>query len=103
MSKIQNSQQALKSSSGKATIGKQESVSSSDDTKKPEPRAKSSSREGKEYTGAWLNSDFSTSLRLVQIRQRKGPQGRKVYLDDILAEALNDLFIKYDVPTVKHE
>src|SRR5580692_7179361 len=103
MSKLQNLQQALKSSSGKATLEKPTPVASSDLAPKPAPRAKSSSRVGKDYTGAWLNADFGTSLRLVQIRKRQDIQGKKVYLDDILAEALNDLFIKYDVPTVLHE
>jgi hypothetical protein len=103
MSKIQNLQQALKNSSGKATIEKPEPVRASDDSKKSVPKAKYSSREGKEYTGAWLNADFGTSLRLVQIRKRKDVGGKKVYLDDIFAEALNDLFLKYDVPTVRHE
>lgn len=103
MSKLQNLQQALNSTSGKATIAKPAPVKATSDAKQPAPRAKSSGREGKEYTGAWLNSDFGTSLRLVQIRKRKDTQGKKVYLDDIIAEALNDLFIKYDVPTVQHE
>jgi hypothetical protein len=103
MSKLQNLQQALKSSSGKAPPEKPAPLASSDPAKMPAPRAKTSSREGKDYTGAWLNPDFGTSLRLVQIRKRKGSEGKKVYLDDIIAEALNDLFIKYDVPTVLHE
>ncbi len=102
-SKLQNLQQALKSSAGKATPEKPAPLASSDPAAKPAPRAKSASRVGKDYTGAWLNPDFGTSLRLVQIRKRKDADGKKVYLDDILAEALNDLFIKYDVPTVLHE
>ena len=40
---------------------------------------------------------------MVQIRKRSDAGGKKVYLDDLMAEALNDLFIKYDVPTVLHE
>jgi hypothetical protein len=103
MSKIQNLQQALNNTSGKGTPGKPEPVKATNDAKEPSPRAKPSSRAGKEYTGAWLNSDFGTSLRLVQIRRRSDAQGKKVYLDDIIAEALNDLFIKYDVPTVQHD
>ena len=103
MSKMQGLQQALKNSSGKARIEKPEPVRASNDAAKPAPKVKSPSREGKEYTGAWLNPDFGTSLRLVQISKRKNEQGKKVYLDDIFAEALNDLFLKYDVPTVHHE
>jgi hypothetical protein len=103
MSKLQNLQQALKSSSGKASIEKPAPVETSEQAVRPATKTISSSREGKDYTGAWLNPDFGTSLRLVQIRKRQAAQGKKVYLDDIIAEALNDLFIKYDVPTVLHE
>jgi hypothetical protein len=64
---------------------------------------KPSGREGKDNIGAWLNPDFGASLRMVQLRKRKDADGRKIYLDDLIAEALNDLFLKYDVPTVYHE
>lgn len=60
--------------------------------------SKKSNREGQELVSAWLNADFKKSLRLVQVRKTG-----KVYLDELLAEALNDLFLKYDVPTVRHE
>ena len=43
----------------------------------------------------WLAADFKSNLRLVQARQGPGAT-----FQDLLAEALNDLFIKYDVPTV---
>jgi hypothetical protein len=103
MSKLQNLQQAVKASSGKAPLEKQAVIVASEPTTRSAPRARSASRAGKDFTGAWLNPDFGTSLRMVQIRKRKDAQGKKVYLDDIIAEALNDLFIKYDVPTVLHE
>jgi hypothetical protein len=95
MSKILGLQQALRESSGKGPVQGPAPV-------KP-AAGKVPSREGKEFTGAWLSADFGTSLRLVQISRRKGEKGGKVYLDDIIAEALNDLFRKYDVPTVYHE
>src|ERR1700692_1881195 len=98
MSKMQGLQQALNKSSGKPKFEMLEPVVTSDDTVKSVPSIKAPSRHGKEYTGAWLNPDFKKSLRLVQIRK-----GGKVYLDDLIAEALNDLFFKYDVPTVNHE
>lgn len=55
------------------------------------------SREGKDHIGAWLHSDFKKSIRLVQVQRTD-----KVYIDDLIAEALNDLFRKYDVPIVSH-
>ena len=98
MSKMQGLQQALKDTSGKAPVQKPEAVK-----EVASANGRSPSREGKELTGAWLNADFGTNLRLVQIRKRKNERGGKVYLDDLIAEALNDLFRKYDVPTVSHE
>jgi nicotinamidase-related amidase len=53
---------------------------------------------GKETISTWLHPDFKKSLRLVQLRKEG-----KVYLDDLIAEALNDLFKKYDAPLVRHE
>ena len=41
---------------------------------------------------------IKVSLRLVQAR--KGPSST---LQDIMAEALNDLFAKYDVPAVRQD
>ena len=104
MSRMQGLQQALKSTSGKA--GTSPTVTASNDSvaaSKTGTKSKPSSRDGKEYTGAWLKSDFGMSLRLVQLRKRKDKNGKKVYLDDLVAEALNDLFLKYNVPTVDHE
>ena len=98
MSKMKGLQQALKDTSGKASIQKPESVKTA-----ASANGRSPSRKGKEFTGAWLRADFGTGLRLVQIGKRKGANGGKVYLDDLIAEALNDLFRKYDVPTVSHE
>ena len=133
MDKMQILQQALENSLGKAPIvtkpeesaaklikkekntEKQEkaekpkkrkstkAINTSPAEKKPAPPAKAPSRVGKEYTGAWLNPDFGMSLRLVQIKRRRDDQGKKIYLDDLIAEALNDLFRKYDVPTVQHQ
>jgi hypothetical protein len=58
---------------------------------------KESTRQKKENVSVWLQADFKRSLRLAQLAQPD-----KVYLDDLVAEALNDLFVKYDVPTVTH-
>jgi hypothetical protein len=61
----------------------------------PTPRA--GSRGGKIHVGAWLSPEFKTSLRMVQIKTAGG--GERGF-QDLVAEALNDLFAKYDVPTV---
>jgi len=98
MSRMQGLQRALNKSSGNSKPEKQEPVARANDAVKPTPATTAPSRHGKEYTGAWLNPDFKKSLRLVQISK-----GGKVYLDDLVAEALNDLFYKYNVPTVHHE
>lgn len=103
MSKMEGLQQALKNSSGKTATTAQSAPDPAATVAAPAATPKPAGRQGKENIGAWLNPDFSTSLRLVQLRRGRDSQGRKVYLDDLFAEALNDLFIKYDVPTVHHE
>jgi hypothetical protein len=103
MSKMQGLQQALKNNSGKPKVETPKTVAPPQEAAKPASNGKSPSREGKEFVGAWMNPDFATSLRMVQLRRRRDEQGKKVYLDDILAEGLNDLFRKYDVPTVHHD
>jgi len=99
---MQSLQQALNNSAVKPTRTKPElqgeaAVVSIAPKKLAAPR-KSPSREGKENISAWLHPDFKKGLRLTQLRKEE-----KTYLDDLLAEALNDLFRKYDVPTVAHE
>jgi len=52
------------------------------------------SREGKTNITAYLPPDYKSSLRLIQARTGKS-------LQTLIAEALNDLFGKYDVPVVR--
>jgi hypothetical protein len=54
------------------------------------------SRADKDNISAWLHSDFQTSLRLIHARTGKKKQ-------ELIAEALNDLFAKYDVPQVRED
>jgi hypothetical protein len=54
------------------------------------------SRAGKENVSAWLHGDFQTSLRLIHARTGTKKQ-------ELIAEALNDLFAKYDVPQVRED
>jgi hypothetical protein len=98
--KMKNLQQALNSTSGApARRSPQHSAplaaTSNDRPKSPKKPPK---HPGKETISTWLNPDFKKSLRLVQLRKEG-----KFYLDDLIAEALNDLFRKYDVPLVSHE
>jgi hypothetical protein len=57
------------------------------------PGTRQANRLGKVNVAAWLHPDFKNSLRLVQAR-------RPGSIQDLLEEALNDLFAKYDVPQV---
>lgn len=54
------------------------------------------SREGKVNISAWLSPDFKRSLRMVQAVTDKK-------LEPLMAEALNELFAKYNVPQVREE
>lgn len=53
------------------------------------------SREGKLHISAWLSPAYKVSLRAIQM---KAPERQ---FQDLFAEALNDLFAKYNVPTVR--
>ncbi len=57
---------------------------------------KAPSREGKTNITAYLSPDYKASLRLIQSKRNRS-------LQSLMAEALNDLFTKYDVPTVRGE
>lgn len=52
------------------------------------------SREGKVNVSGWLDPSYKRSLRMVQARTDKK-------IEPLLAEALNDLFAKYDVPQIR--
>lgn len=54
------------------------------------------SRAGKTNITAYLSQDYKRNMRLIQAKT-----GRS--LQTLIAEALNDLFIKHDVPTIDHE
>jgi hypothetical protein len=94
MSKLATLQNALKTSGGRT-----EPPQSSPPPKKASPAAaRPPSRAGQVNISAWLNRDFKKSLRLVQARKVENAS-----LQHLMAEALNDLFSKYDVPTVNQE
>ena len=54
---------------------------------------KAPSRTGKTNLTAYLSPDYKGSLRLIQAKTNRSIQSP-------ISEALNDLFTKYDVPTV---
>jgi hypothetical protein len=54
------------------------------------------SRAGKTNLTAYLSRDYKANMRLIQAKT-----GRS--LQTLIAEALNDLFAKYDVPVIDHE
>lgn len=54
------------------------------------------SRVGKVPISAYFPPDFRKSLGLVSVQTGRSQQS-------LLAEAMNDLFVKYDVPTIQHE
>jgi hypothetical protein len=92
--KMQTLQQALSASTGKAPARVQPPESDHAPAKTP----RSGGRARHINLTVWLAADFKSNLRLVQAR--KGPSAT---FQALLAEALNDLFIKYDVPTVEGE
>lgn len=105
MSKMQGLEEVLKKSSGKSVppvAGPTAPASITEPAPAVQTKTKHTSTKT-QYCGAWLHPDFGISLRMVQLRRQKDAEGRKVYLDDLMAEALNDLFVKYDVPTVQHD
>lgn len=57
---------------------------------------KAPSRAGKTNITAYLSPDYKASLRLIQAKTGHS-------LQDLLAEALNDLFGKYDVPVIRED
>jgi hypothetical protein len=95
MSKMQSLQTALNRSTGKTA---QELTASEPIAPTTLVAGRQSSRAGQVNISSWLPADFKSSLRLVQARKRTNAT-----LQDLMAEALNDLFIKYDVPTIRQD
>lgn len=97
MSKIQNLQTALNRSTGRTATPERVAV-----TAAPVAASHGSSRPLSRADlfnlSSWQPKAFKSSLRLVQARRGGDPT-----IQELMAEALNDLFIKYDVPTVNQE
>jgi len=52
-------------------------------------------RAGKTLIGGWFPRSFTSSLRLIQAKHTEKD------LQSLIGEALNDLFAKYNVPTIE--
>jgi len=90
MSKISAIQQQLDRSAGRALMPPTEAE------KPPSANGyKAPSREGKTHIGAYLHPDFKRSLRLVQAQTGKDIQ-------ELIAQALNDLFRAHNVTVIDH-
>jgi hypothetical protein len=62
----------------------------------PASRKSGKSRAGKAHIGAYLDMNFRRGLRMVQAQTDKDMQ-------QLIADALNDMFRKYNVPVVEEE
>ncbi len=61
--------------------------------RRPVPAPRPASRVGKVAITAWLPPQFMSSFRLIQAQENRPIQ-------ELAAEAFNELFRKYNVPTV---
>ena len=95
MSKIQNLQKELNRSTGK--IPQQEAAALIVAAPPAVASGRPQSRVGQFNLSSWQPMAFKSSLRLVQARRGN------VTIQELMAEALNDLFTKYDVPTVNQD
>ena len=94
MSKLATPQNALNSSSGR-------NAAVAVATSEPAAITKAGKPQGRAHQAnisAWLHKDFKKSIRLVQAKRPDNSS-----LQDLMAEAFNDLFSKYNVPTVNQE
>ena len=92
-SKLENLQSALNSSSGRSAS--ELPVLPRSQQKRDAAKTLNGSREGKENIAAWLPTGYKKSIRLVQAQRPGDPS-----LQELMAEAFNDLFTKYNVPTI---
>ncbi len=95
MANLKNLQHAASEAAGKGQPNKRSSESTSVTPVSASTLARSKSRAGKIALTFHLPEDFKRSLRLVQAQRGSG-----CTLEQLAAEALNDLFGKYNVPTV---
>jgi hypothetical protein len=95
MNKVAGLQSALNASTGRVTTEAAVQPTAAHVGKMQTLSGKAGTRQGKKNIAAWLPNDFKKSIRLVQAKLPGDPS-----LEDLMAEAFNDLFTKYNVPTV---
>jgi hypothetical protein len=101
MANLKNLQQAASEAAGKVQPRKPQPVPAQPRVASaplPSPAARGNSRAGKIALTFHLPEDFKRSLRLVQAHRGNG-----CTLEQLAAEAFNDLFGKYNVPLVNNE
>lgn len=101
MANLKNLQQAASDAAGKVQPKRAQPLPTAAHivaTATPSPAAKPNTRAGKIALTFHLAEDFKRSLRLVQAHRGNG-----CTLEQLAAEAFNDLFAKYNVPTFNNE
>lgn len=104
MSNARQLQAALSGNAGKDRLSRHEApglAPASDEAVATVPRpqpatGRPASREGKVNISGWFDPAYKRSLRMIQAATDKK-------LEPLLAEALNELFAKYDVPQVRED
>lgn len=98
MSKMQNLQTALNRSTGRKAATPERVAVTAASMVVRDGRSRPPGRMEQFNLSSWQPKAFKSSLRLVQARKGGDPT-----IQELMAEALNDLFIKYDVPTVNQK
>lgn len=101
MRKVSALQAALSANTGKAAPPPAAPVLVQERAALPEPKPEPAGqgrgyREGKVNISAYLSKEYRRSLRMVHAITDRN-------LETLMAEALNDLFAKYDVPQVRED
>lgn len=84
--------EALSVAAGKATAGI-EIKAQTEDAGRPRPRGVVPSREGKKPIAGFFAPEASRQLKKLGLDREKTVQ-------ELMREALNDLFLKYDLPPI---
>ncbi len=95
MTNLKNLQHAASEAAGKESPKRRTAEPAPAPLAATAPPARINARAGKIAMTFHLSEDFKRSLRLVQARR-----GHGCTLEQLAAEALNDLFSKYNVPTI---